>query len=366
MIESPELSGLLYKRRGGFGKIMPNAWQYRFFTLSKEGVLQYFDTEMPDTDALDSRARGRLDLKATTYDTTIESIEGAPTQFPIQIIIPNEETWKMCAYGKEDQQRWIKALEKFQHGPKGKPNNAITSYASDDELERTRKAAAESTRSPKPVATGPEPVIKPESKTPLTNKNADSAPVSQDPILDTKVRDLPPGTAQGAAVPAKSIVTRQRRNSVKKRLKLAGAKSLIEQETAEMSLVILILNVCFYGVLKNPFLLWKFFYVVVANFVIYHTLALRGARVSKAVNQKVEVAQVTVVDQKEHKSENSEKVISEQVVASSTTIVEQGVDDKGLDEDTEVTPVDQKPIPGEIMFKISLFVKLICTRLYIC
>lgn len=29
------LSGLLHKKRGGFGKIMPNSWQYRFFTVSK-------------------------------------------------------------------------------------------------------------------------------------------------------------------------------------------------------------------------------------------------------------------------------------------------------------------------------------------
>ena len=30
-----QLSGLLHKKRGGFGKIMPNSWQYRYFTVSK-------------------------------------------------------------------------------------------------------------------------------------------------------------------------------------------------------------------------------------------------------------------------------------------------------------------------------------------
>lgn len=42
MDERPEISGLLYKKRGGFGKMMPNAWQYRFFTLTKEGILSYY------------------------------------------------------------------------------------------------------------------------------------------------------------------------------------------------------------------------------------------------------------------------------------------------------------------------------------
>ena len=30
-----EISGLLHKKRGGFGKMWPNAWQQRFFTISK-------------------------------------------------------------------------------------------------------------------------------------------------------------------------------------------------------------------------------------------------------------------------------------------------------------------------------------------
>ena len=35
MSTEPQLSGLLHKKRGGFGKIMPNSWQYRYFTVSK-------------------------------------------------------------------------------------------------------------------------------------------------------------------------------------------------------------------------------------------------------------------------------------------------------------------------------------------
>jgi hypothetical protein len=32
---SPDISGVLHKKRGGFGKMFPNAWQHRFFTISK-------------------------------------------------------------------------------------------------------------------------------------------------------------------------------------------------------------------------------------------------------------------------------------------------------------------------------------------
>ena len=98
ILESPEIAGLLYKRRGGFGKIMPNAWQYRFFLITKEGILLYFDTtEVPEEGYSESRARGRLDLRSLPYDLNMDFIEGAPTQFFIQIAIPNEEKWKLCA-----------------------------------------------------------------------------------------------------------------------------------------------------------------------------------------------------------------------------------------------------------------------------
>lgn len=106
ILESPEIAGLLYKRRGGFGKIMPNAWQYRFFLITKEGILLYFDTtEVPEEGYSESRARGRLDLRSLPYELNMDFIEGAPTQFYIQIAIPNEEKWKLCA--EVDGQRHV-------------------------------------------------------------------------------------------------------------------------------------------------------------------------------------------------------------------------------------------------------------------
>jgi len=56
--DNAEISGYLYKRRGGFGKHMPNCWQNRFFTI-KEGILSYYDSEEEDT-----KPRGRIDLRS--------------------------------------------------------------------------------------------------------------------------------------------------------------------------------------------------------------------------------------------------------------------------------------------------------------
>jgi hypothetical protein len=39
--------GNLYKKRGGFGGVFPNAWHLRFFAATKEGILMYFDEPDP-------------------------------------------------------------------------------------------------------------------------------------------------------------------------------------------------------------------------------------------------------------------------------------------------------------------------------
>jgi hypothetical protein len=60
--QDEEISGLLYKRRGGLAKFVPNPWHFRFFTLSKEGMLCYYDNECPVQISSDVKPRGKLDL----------------------------------------------------------------------------------------------------------------------------------------------------------------------------------------------------------------------------------------------------------------------------------------------------------------
>jgi len=94
--------------------MMPNSWQYRFFILSKEGVLTYYDTDGPENkDVFEGKERGRLDLRGIKYDLVMEPTEGAPTPHLI-IIQPEEgERWKLCADTKEDHARWWRLIEKF-------------------------------------------------------------------------------------------------------------------------------------------------------------------------------------------------------------------------------------------------------------
>ena len=60
-----EISGFLYKRRGGFGKHMPNCWQSRFFLL-RDGIISYYDHEEED-----NKPRGRIDLRSGGFSFLI-------------------------------------------------------------------------------------------------------------------------------------------------------------------------------------------------------------------------------------------------------------------------------------------------------
>jgi hypothetical protein len=86
MSESPEISGLLYKKRGGFGKMTFNPWQFRFFTIIN-GVLSYYDTDTPDIAFTETKARGRLDLRAKKVSSKYcrRSIEAETNQWIVMV-----------------------------------------------------------------------------------------------------------------------------------------------------------------------------------------------------------------------------------------------------------------------------------------
>ena len=114
VLMSAVMSGWLYKRRGGFGKHMPNAWQLRYFVVNN-GYLIYYDSK--DTSQPE---RGKIDL---TSDINIEfsgpTTEGAPTNYLFQIIPHStaEEKWKLCAESLVDHQAWAQVFTSF-HGSK--------------------------------------------------------------------------------------------------------------------------------------------------------------------------------------------------------------------------------------------------------
>jgi len=119
-------SGLLYKRRNGLGKHMPTAWVYRYFTLTKAGVLSYYETPYdPNSVGVeDLRPRGRVDLLAVNYELHREpSIEGAPTSYAF-VLHFTDEKWKLCADMETDHSRWCLELQNFQNRGNGNGSSA--------------------------------------------------------------------------------------------------------------------------------------------------------------------------------------------------------------------------------------------------
>lgn len=318
---SPELSGLLYKRRGGFGKIMPNAWQYRFFALSREGILQYFDTEIPDTDSLDSRARGRLDLRSVNFEISLEFIEGAPTQFSIQILVPNEETWKMCALTKEDQARWIRALEKYQNEKLAKVTTNIALNLSEEGLDNKKQI-----RQLSPREALDESVLR------TTEPPKSESVVSTSTFSDNE-KTQPTSSPQDNIVQKKNLLNR-RNSSNRRRLKLASSKGFIDQENGELFLVLVILNFSLMGILTSGSFLTVSFYLVVSNLVVYHTLRLRGKRGKEGSPETKQLPAITPVLQAISTSSvaSPDPIIVEEVLSSSEVI--------------KTNTAEEKPTPG--------------------
>lgn len=66
-----EFSGLLQKRRGGFGKYaLAGSWQERFVTISKQGLLTYYEGDPYESHSDDhkEKPRGRIDLRSVNYE----------------------------------------------------------------------------------------------------------------------------------------------------------------------------------------------------------------------------------------------------------------------------------------------------------
>ena len=109
------ISGLLFKKRGGFGKHLPTSWQERYFVLN-EGILNYYEDE--DHHKANNEPRGFLDMMNSRVEIVSGSpLDGAPNMFTIQLVPVSDngiddykEKWKLCANGKDEQIEWLTAL----------------------------------------------------------------------------------------------------------------------------------------------------------------------------------------------------------------------------------------------------------------
>eukprot|EP01032_Pedospumella_encystans_P015765 gene15765-18016_t len=287
LTESPEISGLLYKKRGGFGKMMPNSWQYRFFILSKEGVLTYYDTDGPENkDVFEGKERGRLDLRGIKYDLVMEPTEGAPTPHLI-IIQPEEgERWKLCADTKEDHARWWRLIEKFAPDS---PDRVITrpghlNVQSDDDYD------------PNVISPTNHSKIKRASQLATRTAEADSVHASVPSTPSSEHLHV-----RNTHTPIPSATAHSSKTSTKKKSGLRAAKDSggVSQEWVEWVMVMAIVNICIYALVKHTLQLDQVIYIVVLNAIVAHTMTLRAGRASKSA-QAAAVAQQQCADLHAH------------------------------------------------------------------
>lgn len=234
-----EVSGLLYKRRGGFGKMMPHAWQQRYFFCSKDGFLYYFDTEGPealrslndsiakDVDAC--KSRGKIDLKSSHCEFSCESSidsSGAPTQFIILIVPSNgEEKWKLCASNSDDFNKWTKSINMFA----------------------------------------------------LHDKPSNKSRINSNVVNDPVVNDL-------KTSPSSSSIEKGNMKIKGDKLKL-GSNSSSSFDFVELCLTVLIMNICYYYVMTNTSRINQMIYSAIANVVVIKTLMQRNQRKSESSDE---------------------------------------------------------------------------------
>jgi len=239
--------------------MMPNCWQYRLFILSKDGVLTYYDTEVPDNkDIFDSKERGRIDLKAIKFELITDSTEGAPTHHTIIIQPEDGEKWKLCADTKEDHSRWWKAIEKFvplERSAAMRPS--LLNMQSDDEAELMSPTGK---RGSKRMEALTSPLAAKQSHNNYIYDNTDQ-PVTT-PTVSPKSQSPVPAPAPTG----------------KRRLKLGKESSSFSVDWMEWVLVMVIVNICLYGIIRTDDLMNRVMYAIALNAVVGRTLQLRAHR----------------------------------------------------------------------------------------
>jgi hypothetical protein len=118
-----QLVGRLFKKRGGLGRHAKHPWQPRTFTLTVDGVLSYFDSDILE------KPRQCLNLPrvAAFLVSSDESPEDAPTDFMMIVCHTQGQRWKLCAETAEHLELWREEIEKHCYGKNSisRPHNYV-------------------------------------------------------------------------------------------------------------------------------------------------------------------------------------------------------------------------------------------------
>jgi hypothetical protein len=324
-----EMSGYLQKRRGGFGRHMPNAWQIRYFTL-KDGIMYYYEDS-----GVDSRPRGKIDLKSENCDFMNGLVfEGAPTPFTMQIIPGGwDEKWKLCATTKEEMELWVAAIMKhITDETKRKPTSIpLKSYVSDEDDEQDDDEAEEdhgphlklhgvpvsggnsilhSTPGQGSSSSATQERFTPPTTPQVPNNTSGSSSVSSIPQHPTAgnhattVGSVVNATVAGVAATATAAVTAATgagattgtgggavagaavpgnpagKSKTKRRLKLQSDAS-VESDEMEYISVLVIVNLCLLFGYTASHVTLALLYFLILNIILARTLQLRSARLQQ-------------------------------------------------------------------------------------
>lgn len=235
-----EMSGYLYKRRGGFGRHMPNAWQLRYFTL-RDGIMYYFE----DSGGV-AKPRGKIDLKTENCNFfNGVTVENAPSLYTMQIVPGGwEEKWKLCAQSKEDMELWVSAIMRHitdERKRQPAPLNLKEYGSSDDEDEKD---------------------VEHEESVFIPNVRPQSVP--------------PPPSSMQETV---NTTSSGQKAKAKRKLKLQTDTGG-ESDEMEFVIVMIIVNCCVFFAYTSA-QIYAVIYFAVANLVIARTLQLRSLRLQQ-------------------------------------------------------------------------------------
>jgi hypothetical protein len=261
-----EISGNLYKRRGGFGKHMPNAWQLRRFSM-KDGIMVYFDGD-------DKQPRGKIDLKSENCIMQHGIfLEGAPTAYTLQLSPGGwDEKWKLCADSNEDLTAWVTLIEKHisENVKRPDPLNNLKEYVcSDDEDDYV-----------KPSSSTQQSTTETPRKDSGTIENSQSSSSVPSPAAKSTPSTKPPSdTSTTRAHSSSSAATAVAKKGGGRKLKL-NAGHAAESDQEELLMTVIIYNMCIVFSYFGQNVYNTIFLIIVANYVIIQTLYLRSNRKS--------------------------------------------------------------------------------------
>ena len=340
-----EISGYLHKRRGGFGKHMPNAWQPRYFIV-RDGWMYYFEEKK-----LNVRPRGRIDLRSELVTLVVNlQFEHAPTPYTM-LINPGgyEEKWRLCAANKVDMEQWCACIKSHINNKKKRKTAELDlpEYDSDHEHDDDADGGVKSEDQDVMIhrlPQAPPSLAKTRKISSLISKKKKNV---SPPYLKSESGDTSSVSSQSKVVGTQSSDAIKRKSSGNK-LRVKTGDSSSTDTIFEIVITLILLNLCgIYAVLTDK-VGFSAFYFIVGNLITARTMYLFSTRIDKLTK---ELKSMTTLKEK---AENSLEKVNCRVMALED-IVRRSPDAKALfarGDDQGILDVDGNESESSVVNKL--------------